>query len=89
MTQEVLRSALEITESDELTNTNFTVFQPINKYLFSSAPDIAIQELEEIEEIEEDDEWDDDDGWEDDEWDDTEWEDEEVDWDDVDWIEDD
>ncbi len=91
MTQEVLRSAVEITENDELTKTNFTVFQLSDKYLFSSAPDVAIQEEEEeeVEEIEEDDEWDDDDGWEDDDWDDEEWEDEEVYWDDEEWTEED
>jgi hypothetical protein len=86
MTQEVLESAVEITENDELTNSNFTVFQQSDKYLFSSAPDVAIQEEEE--EIEEDDEWDDDDEWEDDEWDDDdEWEDDE--WDDEEWTEED
>jgi len=83
MTREVLRSGLEITESYELANPNFMVFQLNDKYLFSSAPDVVIQEEEVVGETDED-EWEGDGDWSNDDEDSEyeEWYDEEVEWDD-------
>jgi hypothetical protein len=90
MTREVLRVALETTETDGFTNTHFKTFQLSAERLFSPEPDVAIQEEDdedELEEIEEYDEWDDDGEWEDDEWDDEEWEDDDE-WDNEEWEDD-